>query len=121
MRKTKDFDISKYPEVDVQSFTLQVMNGQDSLDATARAVGSDGKPNPMIAMKARSELISDSIVKVNGQEVPFKPYTEWENWSLRTQTFVERAFDKLNSVTQDEMDDFLGRHGLIPKKTPEAT
>ena len=118
--KTRDFDISKYSEVDIRSFTLQVMTGNDSLDATARAVGKGDRPNPMVTFAARSNLIADAIVKVDGQDV-VRPYIEWESWSLRTQTFVERAFDALNSVTKVEMDDFLSSHGLMPKEATAPT
>lgn len=118
--RTKDFDISRYPDVDIRTFTLQIMTGNDSLNATARAVGRGDRPNPMITFTSRSNLIADALVKVNGEEV-IRPYVVWEEWSLRTQTFVERAFDRLNSVTQTEMDDFLSRHGLTPKATPDPT
>jgi len=116
--RTRDFDISKYENVDVRSFTLRIVTGQDSLDATARSIGKGDRPNPMLTFSARSNTIADAIVAVNGVQV-VTPYVQWEDWSLRTQAFVERAYDRMNGVTNAEMDDFLGRHGLMPKPTPE--
>lgn len=120
MTRTRDFDVSKYPEMDIKGFTLQIMTGNDSLDATARAVGKGDKPNPMLTFSARSNLIADAIVRIDGQDV-IRPYVQWEDLSLRTQTFIEKAFDCINGVTNGEMEDFLVSHGLKPSKTQDPT
>lgn len=117
--ETKDFDISDFKGCSIRSFTLREMHGRDSIAAAQRSV-KPGEPNPIYGFQHRSQIIADAIVRVNGADVP-TPYVAWEDWNIRTQTFVERAYDEMNGVSKEEMERFLGRHGLKPSDTQEAS
>lgn len=103
------FDLSKYPGMTVSSFELVELIGKDSLDAIGRTAppGANLAPAALNALHLNA-LIAFSIVKVNDQPVQ-RPFTEWEGWSLRTQEFVIAAYNRLNSTTKAEIDDFLAQ------------
>lgn len=118
------FDVSKYNLVitdpttstkrPLQSFDLDELIGKDSLDAAARAAPPGASVNPaQLDALLLNQLIAQSISAVNGEAV-MRPYTAWENWSLRTQGFVIRAYHRLNGATNKEMDDFLDHHFGAP-------
>jgi len=119
------FDVSKHRGVSVASFDIEEMTGRDSLDAAGRAIGprtrdNDG-PGPSayeLNISHRNQLIAQSISKVNGELVG-RPFTQWENWSLRTQEFVLAAFSRLNEATTDEVKDFIKAHFDAPAESSE--
>ena len=117
--KTRDFDLSDFPGCSVESFTLRELRGHDSIAAAQRSV-VPGEVNPIYGFQHRSQIIADAIVKVNGKEV-HSPYLQWEDWNLRTQNFVEMAYDKMNGVAKEEMDRFLAKHGMKREATPAAS
>lgn len=123
------FDLSTTRGVSVSSFDIEEMTGRDSLDAAARAIGpvaSDGT-DPSRRMSAyelnihhRNQLVAQSISRVNGKEVP-RPFTGWEDWSLRTQEFVVAAYHRLNEASVDEVKDFIKAHFDAPRGSSEPT
>lgn len=106
------FDLSKIRGVSISSFDMEEMTGVDSMDAAARALG----PRPSENMSAyqinilhRNQLVAQSISKVD-DHVVIRPHTQWENWNLRTQEFVMRAYTRLNEATAKEVEDFIKAH-----------
>lgn len=116
----KVIDLSDIPGCSVVTVTIRVLTGRDSLAAAERSIGRDGKPNPLVGMLHRSHMIADAITHVDGNEV-IAPYLAWEDWNVRTQAFVERAYDLINGVSREEMDRFLAKHGLVPAPTQEPS
>jgi hypothetical protein len=119
------FDLAKFKHLSITSFEMEEMTGRDSLDASARAAGPRSADSaPLRAFEFtiahRNQLIAQSIRKVNGDVVP-SPYTQWENWSLRTQEFVLAAYSRLNDATKSEIDSFIGAHFATPEEASEPT
>lgn len=102
------FDISKF-KCSISSFHLEELTGRQNIDALAQALGPNGGQglNPFqMNVLHKNALVAMSITHVNEEPV-IRPFTAWEMWNLRTQEFVVRAYDKLNDVSREEMDDFL--------------
>jgi hypothetical protein len=104
------FDISKYPKMSVKSFDIEELNGQDELDAVARAT-MGGQLTTLTALQVTQteQLIAQSISKVNGEPV-MRPYTAWRDWTIRTRELVQVAYNRVNSVSIKEQKDFLATH-----------
>lgn len=118
------FDLSKHQRVNVKSFDLEELTGRDSIDAAARVTPppTPGVPAPsgtQVAIAHKNALIAQSITHVNGEQV-VRPYTAWEQWTLRTQDFVVAAYDRLNTVDRKEEEDFLSAHFGSPPATSSA-
>jgi hypothetical protein len=111
-------DISDFEDVDVDSFTIRKMTGKDAIKAVERAVNpkADRQVNALVNLYSRSNQIADAITHINGAAV-VTPFVEWEDYGTRTQFFIERAYDKLNSVNNEESERFLGRLGPKPDPT----
>lgn len=124
------FDISKYKGVSIASFDMEEMTGRDSMDAAARSAppraAPGEEPPPMSGFQLnilhRNQLIAQSISKVDGELVT-RPFTKWENWTLRTQEFVITAYMRINEATKAEMDDFTKAHFDAPAavSTPNSS
>lgn len=117
------FDISKIRGASISSFDMEEMTGRDSMDAMARSLG----PRPSENMSAyqlnvlhRNQLVAQSISMVNGESV-IRPHMQWEQWSLRTQEFVMRAYARLNEATKEEVEDFIKVHFDAPGEVSEQT
>lgn len=100
--QTKTFDLTKYKNLSIKSFTLRELSGYDETAAYDRAFGPGQRA---AALTVQTQLIADAIVEVDGQPV-VTPYVDWQKWSLRTRGFVTAAYQRLNDVTADEMADF---------------
>lgn len=112
------FNLSKYRGLSISSFDMEEMTGRDSMDAAARAIGprsSEGAgPNAFqINIQHRNQLIAQSISKVDDENV-VRPHIKWEDWTLRTQDFVVKAYMRLNEATDTEVDDFIKAHFGTP-------
>lgn len=53
------------------------------------------------------ELTRLSITRVNDVKVD-QPFEEFDRWTYRTRLFVAACFNKVNGISEDETDDFLG-------------
>lgn len=103
----KPFDISKYPNMSVASFELEELRGVDSMDALARVAPPGANTNQAaLGSLHLNQLIAQSISKVNG-EIVIRPFTQWTDWSLRTQELVVMAYTRHNGITKEERDRFL--------------
>jgi len=113
------FDLSKIKNCSVTSFDLDELNGRDSIDAAARAIGPGGDEGSRMSsyqanMQHRNQLVAQSISKVNDELVQ-RPYMQWEQWTLRTQEFVLAAYMRLNEATKAEVDGFIMAHFAAPE------
>jgi hypothetical protein len=104
----KPFSLTKYKGVSIETFELEELIGDDSLDAFARIVAPGGAASNQTAMGVMhlNQLIAQSISKVNG-ELVVRPFTAWTKWNLRTQDFVTAAFTRYNGITKEEREGFL--------------
>lgn len=108
-----DFEKQKIKGTSVKSLELRELDGDASEAAAARVVQKDMTQvhGFLLSRQHNEQLISDAIIAVNGQPV-ITPYLEWKKWNLRTREFVIAAYNKINSTTQAEIDDFFKALGL---------
>lgn len=102
-------DLSRFKGVSIRSFEIEELTGRDNIDALAQALGPDqGKGMSLLQMNTahKNQLIANAISSVNDEPV-VRPFTAWENWNLKTQEFVVKAFDKINDISKEEMESFL--------------
>lgn len=94
------FDCSVFPNLDCKSFTLRETNGEDERIAAQRGERSGAGSVP--------EMVASSIVEVDGREAADDVIESYRRtWNTRTRGFVLAAWQALNSVNTDEIDDFL--------------
>ena len=94
------FDVKKY-NLDIESFTLRSITGEDEISAEERARSSGTTAAFM------EELIAEAIVAVNGERVEVSPYVAWKRWTSRTRDLVRAAFQRINNASQEDLSDFL--------------
>lgn len=112
MMHTFRFDCTKLKLHDHQgkpitSFRLRETTGLDEDAALQRVLDAfGGTVPPSAGNKVGEHVIADSFVEVNDAKV-VAPFTTWMQWPSRTQTFVSRAFGKINGASEAEIKDFL--------------
>jgi hypothetical protein len=120
--KTVDFKQLGIEGLDVQSVTVRVVNGEDSLAAAARCLTSDGKEisGPLFGMMMRQQIVAQAIVEVDGKPVVGACCVQYPRWSNRTRDFVGEVFDFLNEASEEEKRDFrkaLAGSAVAPQKS----
>lgn len=109
---TRTFDLSSYRDVDVKSVTFRSVNGNDTLDASARCVPPDGGKidQNVFILLMRQQIVAQSIlsyVDANGKSVTCSgPCLESIGWSSRTREFLAEIFDHMNGVSEEERENF---------------
>jgi hypothetical protein len=86
--------------VDISSVTIREVTGRDE-ELASVLTEAKGKNGSMAV-----EILRLSIEKVDGRKVE-QPYGELDGWNARTRKFVLDAWASINSVSQDEAEDFL--------------
>lgn len=109
-----DFAKLKIKGTTVKSLVLRELIGDDSDAAAARVVASDMKQvHGFLLSRAHTEqCIADAITHVNGDPI-ITPYLAWTKWNLRTREFVIAAYNRMNSTTEAELNDFFKQLGLV--------
>lgn len=101
MRKVK-VSLKKYKDMSIESFVMRELNGKDEEQASkiTEAKGED---------KHMNELVRMSLVEVDGEPVNVDgvPFNGLDTWSSRTRQMVSIAFQKLNTVANEDIKDFL--------------
>lgn len=104
----------------ITSFRLRETTGLDEDAALQRVLDAFGGSIPSSAAnKVGEHVIADSFVEVNDAPV-VAPFTTWMSWPSRTQTFVTRAFSKINGATEAEIKDFLEGGAATAAPGPES-
>ena len=106
--KVKKFDLSKMKNVDIQSFKIREICGNDVMKAAVRCVSPDGKPleGALFGMNLRQQQVAMAIVEVNDKPVIGPVCIDYFEWNTRTQWFIAKAYDSLNMTSDDEDEDF---------------
>lgn len=127
--KTKRFDLSRYSDLDVLAITFKSINGEDTLEAASRCIAPNGAQidSNLFMLMMRQQLVAQSIVEYEladpqGERKVVScsgPCVEVTKWSSRTREFLGEIFDHLNSVTNEEREDF--RSTLVRKLTPGSS
>lgn len=106
-------DLSKYRDLDIRGITMRSVNGNDTLDASARCIPPDGGglDGNIFVLLLRQQLLAQSIesyVTLEGKTVTKTGSACLESieWSGRTREFVGEIFDHINGVRADEREDF---------------
>lgn len=106
-REVKVVSLKKYRGMDVDSFGIVTISGEDVIRAAERCLPPDGKApdSNLFNILLRQQVIAGAIVEVNGKPVKGTCQASVQ-WGSRTREFVGRAFDYMNGVTKDEIEDF---------------
>lgn len=96
------FDVRRYNLGRLQNFTLRYLTGEDEMAAAHRAQDAT-------SMLLNENLIAESIVAVNGERLE-GPCIEWTAWPSRDRDFVRSAFNRMNRLTLQERDRFVGEN-----------
>lgn len=78
---------------------------------------TDGRDEEVAAKKAEADggnllehLVQLAMVSVNDEPVNVsKPWAGLAHWNSRARQFAVRAYNSLNAVTKEEVDDFLSK------------
>jgi len=84
------------PRCNIESVTVRETNGIDEQEA---ALAAEAKGTTIY-----SELVLLSIIEIDGDTVPGKGAAPMQQWNTRTRAAVRMIFDRLNDVSQAEMD-----------------
>lgn len=87
----------------IHSFRVRESDGRD--EAAARAAALATAPNDPGAHTV--ELMRLCLVEVNGQKVE-QPYLDLDNWKSKPRNLLGATWKKLNVITDQEENDFLG-------------
>ncbi len=85
---------------DAKSIVMRETNGIDEQNAALQA-DVRGKRSSIY-----QELVRLSIVKVDDADV-IQPFAQLEGWSSRTRALVNKAYEDLNDLEDDEVATFL--------------
>ncbi len=107
MATEKFLDLSKFPGLDVQSFKMRSLTGEDLISSAARCAPAEGTSlEPTIfSLQMRQQQIAQSIIEVNGEQVR-GPCLAFMKWNSRTRELVTMAYDHINGVSSSEREDF---------------
>lgn len=112
MSREHKVDLTPLKRVDLKSVTLRITNGEDTIDAAARVVPTDGTPmQPNIfSLQLRYQTVAQGIVAyetADGKVVRcVGPCVEWVKWGRRTMEYVGEVYDFYNGIENDERADF---------------
>jgi len=118
-----DFEKMGIRGTSIRSLELAELDGDASDAAAARVVAADMKVTHgfLLSRAHTAQLIADSITHVNDEPV-VTPYVKWQKWNLRTREYVISAYNRINSTTEKELDDFFIKLGLdAPQPDPSAS
>ncbi len=107
-RDARTFDLSKFRDLDIQSFAMVQITGDDIIMAAERcSLGDSTKiDDNVFGMLLRNQMIAGSITEVDGKPVKGASCQAYMGWNQRTRDFANRAYDFMNSTTETEREDF---------------
>lgn len=122
MSNARNFDLSKYRDLDVKALVMRPVNGDDTLDAATRCIPPDGSQvdGNIFNLLMRQQIIAQSITGFTGPDnvktICNGPCLESLRWNARTREFMGEIFDHMNGVSRDEREDF--QKALATSSTP---
>lgn len=104
----KFVDLSKYRGVDVKSFRIISLGGEDVVKAAMRALPKDGEQmsQHLFNIELSRQQYAQAIVEVDGKPVRGACCIASLEWNLRTKQFVARAYNYMNGISDQEDADF---------------
>lgn len=113
----------------IHEFVMRELTSKDELDAAMwadklKSIVNDESPSSIILGEQR-EAMRLSLVTVDGQRVNDDglPFLGMDTWTVRTVRFVQRAFQDMNGVTAEELENFTGEAEIVhpSEMTPHDT
>lgn len=104
---TKTMWIGDFRGVDVESFTVKDITGDDITRAAERCLPTNGQPidGNLFNLLLRQQVIAGAIVEVDGVAVKGTCQASI-GWNARTREFAGRTFDYVNGVSDKERELF---------------
>lgn len=107
-KKARRFDLSSFKGLDIQSFAIAEVTGEDLVMAAERCSMPDGTTidENTFSLMLRQQMIAGAIVEVDGQPIKGASCQSFLKWNARTRGLVAKAYEHMNGNTAKDLDAF---------------